>query len=132
MMRIDGWLAFGGKHKAIITQCAADMADTVTGAHKRQISNLFAAPLFGDREDLAYLQGSKVIESLQLGHFGIRQLARQFERALVIRGLSGLDVNMQVAQFQVYYWTMMISLTNGADRRRVRRKVDRLRQFVGH
>ncbi len=106
------------------------MADTVTGASDCQLSNFFATPLFADREDLAYLQGSRAIESLRLGHLGTRQLIRQFKDALSIRGLSDPDVDIQVAQFWVYYWTMNICLTVGAERRTARKQAKRYKQSV--
>ena len=129
-MRVDGWQVFSGKHKTLVTECAELMADTLIGVHDCQMKNFFAAPLFSDTEDLAYLQGCLAIKSLRLGPVGTRQLIRQFKEALSIRELSGADVNTQVAKFRVYYWTMMVCSTNCAERRFARKKVERYRQLV--
>jgi len=129
-MRTNGWRMFGGGHELTIKRLAAFMADTVTGDHDSQIVMFFATPIFSDREDLAYLQGSRAIKSLRLGPFGIRQLERQFKDALSVRGLSGLDVDVQVARFRVYYWSMIICLTNGTQRQVARKKVKKLRSIV--
>ena len=129
-MRTYGLRIFGSNHDLLIEQCAAVMADTVTGAQHSQISNFFASPLFGEREDLAYLQGSRAIKSLRLGPFGMRHLNRQFKRALANHDLSGFDIDLQVAQFLVYYWSMTICLTNGMERQLARKKERKLRSVV--
>jgi hypothetical protein len=121
---------FSDDRKPAIEKCTALMADTVTGAHDIEVRNFFATPLFCDREDLAYLHGSRVIESMHLGPIGRRQLVRQFKLELENRLLPGLVADMQAAQFGVYYWTMKICLTNGAKRQRARKKVMRLQQSV--
>ena len=129
-MRTNVWEIFGGELHVLIKQCAALMADTVMGTHDSQVSNFFAIPLFDDREDLAYLQGSRTIKSHKLGPFAIRQLERQFKDALSTRGLSGLEVDIQVARFRVYYWTMTICLTNGSRRQLARKQVKKSRSVV--
>ena len=106
------------------------MADTIIGAHDDQIDRSYGTPLIGDREDLAYSHGCRAIESLQLGKFGTRNLARQFKEALAIRGISGIDADLQIAQFRAYYWSRMIGLTYGAERQRSRRKAKHLRAVV--
>ncbi len=129
-MRTSGWQLFGGGHEPTIIQLASLMANAITGDHDSQIVNFFATPLFGDREDLAYLQGSRAIKSLQLGPLGIRQLERQFKEALSVRGLSGLEGDIHVARFRVYYWSMVICLTNGTQRRLARKKVKKSKLVV--
>ena len=116
--------------KATIKQLTALMADTVVGIHNSRNVNFFATPLFGDKEDLAYLQGSRAINSLRLSPFGIRKLERHFKDALSIRGLCGLDADIHVAKFRVYYWSVAICKTNGARRQRARRKVKKFRSIV--
>lgn len=110
-----------GEYKEAIRQCAALMADTVTGSHDDQHHRPIGVPLIGDREDLAYLQGFRLLEALQLGMFGRRWLIRHFKRALAKQGLSDLDAELQAAQFRAYYWIKMVGLTQG-DARRVSRK----------
>lgn len=126
--RNNHWHMFGDSRKPEIEHCTALMADTVTGAHNSEILNFFATPLFSTREDLAYLHGSRVIQSMQLGPYGRRQLVRRFKLELEIRRLSALDADIQAAQFGVYYWTMITCLTNCAKRQRARKKVTRFRQ----
>ena len=129
-MRTSGWQLFGGGNEVNIKQLAALMANTVTGHHDSQIDHFFATPLFGDREDLAYLQGSRAIKSHGLGFLGIRQLERQFKDELSVRGLSDLDGDIHVARFRVYYWSMIVCLTNGAHRQLARKKVKKFRSIV--
>ena len=129
-MRTNGLRFFGSNNDALIEQCAAVMADTVTGAQDSQISNFFSGPLFGEREDLAYFQGCRAIKSLRLGPFGMGQLNRQSEQALANHGLSGIGIDLQVAQFQVYYWTMTICLTHGTERQLARKKATKSRSVV--
>ena len=129
-MRANSWQMFGRGGELAIKELAELMADTVTGDHDSQIINFFATPLFGDREDLAYLQGSRGVKSLRLGPFGIRQLERYFKDALSIRGVLDLDVEIQVAQFRVYYWTMTICLTYGTQRQRARKNAQKSRSVV--
>ena len=129
-MRTSGWQLFGGGDELTIKQLAVLMAKTVTGNHDGQIVNFFATPLFCDRGDLAYLQGSRAIKSLGLGSLGIRQLERQFKDALSVRGLSDLDGDIHVARLRVYYWSMMICLTHGAHRKLARKKVNQSKSIV--
>jgi hypothetical protein len=129
-VRTGGWQLFGGGDELTIKQFAELMANTVTCHHDGQIVNFFATPLFCDREDLAYLQGSRAIESLGLGFLGIRQLERQFKDALSVRGLSDLDRDVHVARFRVFYWSMMICLTHGAHRKLARKKVNKSKSIV--
>lgn len=129
-MRTSSWQMLGGGDELKINQLAALMANTVTGDHQSQIVNFFATPLFGDTEDLAYLQGSRAIKSLGLGPLGIRLLERQFKDALSDRGISDLDADIHVARFRVYYWSMIICLTNGAHRQLARKKVNKAKSIV--
>ena len=129
-MRTNGWHIFGGGRELMTKRLAASMADTIAGDHDSQIVMFFATPIFSDREDWAYLQGSRAIKSLRLGPFGRRQLERQFKDALSVRGLSALDADIQVAQFRVYYWSMIICLTNGTQRQLARKKVKKSRSIV--
>lgn len=128
-MRTNGWRIFAD-NDLTIKQLGALMADTVTSDHDIPIVNFFATPLFSDGEDLAYVQGSRAIKSLRLGRFEIRHLERQFKEALSVRGLSGREADIQVARFRVYYWSMVICLTNGADRWLARKKVMKSRSIV--
>lgn len=127
-MGTGDWLVFGSGHAVTVNQLAALMADTVTGKHDSQIINLFATPLFGDREDLAYLQGSRAIKALDLGPLQIRQLERKFKDALAIHGILGLDGDIHVARFRVYYWSMIVCQTNGTRRQLARKKVKKHRE----
>ena len=129
-MRTKGKSVLGVGDDRAIKQLAALMADTVTGDHDSQIVNFFASPLFGDREDLAYLKGSRAIQSLRLGPFGIRKLERHFKDALSVRGFSALHIDILVARFQVYYWTTIICSTTGKHRQLARKKVKKSRSIV--
>lgn len=115
---------------ALIEQCTALMANTVMGDKGLKIDNFFACPIFSDNEDLAYLQGSRIAKSLRLGHFGMQQMNRRFGQALSNHGLSGMEVDLQMAQFMVYYWSMTICLTYGKDRKRAYKKARKSRSIV--
>ena len=121
-MLISALRAFGGANDTIIEQYATLMVDTVSGDQKSTTNNFFSYPIFGETEDLAYLLGSRAVNSLGLGSLGIAQVKRKFKQALSNRGLSAMDSDLQVAQFQVYYWSMAICLTYGKDRERAYRK----------
>jgi hypothetical protein len=111
-----------------IERCSASMADAIIDGHDNTNSNFFAQPLFSAEEDLAYLSGSRAIQTMCLGPIGSRRFIRQFKKSLAVRGLHSIEIDIHVAQFWVYYWSTVICQTNGADRESARRKVKRYRK----
>jgi hypothetical protein len=102
---------FGSKKKTAINQYADLMVDVVAGLHDDDIEAEGLRPMFGHRNDLAYLQGYRAIERLKLSTFGTRHLIRRFKSGLSNRGLASREVDIHVAQFWVHYWTMMVGST---------------------
>lgn len=129
-MRAIGQHIYREGDELAIKNFVALMADTITGERDSGLVNFFASPLFGKREDKAYLLGSRAIRFLRLGPFGRRQFERHFKEALASSGLSRLDVEIHAARFRVYYWSMTVCLTNGRRRQLARKRVEKSRSVV--
>ena len=106
-----------------IEQYAALMANTTSDDHEENSDKFFASALFADAEDLAYLQLSREVNALRLGPLGIRIVNRKFRTALSKLPLSRSEIDLQLAQFQVYYWSMTICLSNGKYRKHAYKKL---------
>ena len=107
---------FGSKHKEEITESANLMADVIIGVHDGQRRD-DGAELISARGDLAYLQGFRIISHRRLGTFDTRRLIKGFKVALADRKLSKHEIDVHVAQFWVYYWTMIVGDSVQADNR---------------
>ena len=115
-------------NKTAIDQYADLMAKVVVDVDDDTIDQNGPSPMFSHRNDLAYLQGYRAIEYLNLKLLGTRRLIRRFKSELTDRGLSSFEVSVHVAQFWVYYWTMMVGSTAEIGGMAYRFTLKRLRQ----
>jgi hypothetical protein len=134
-----GWVLFSRTDQNELKQCAVLMADIVTDSNDTPPPRSARTPIIGHVEDFAYLVGFYVIESLQHRNVSRRWMLHQFKRALRDRGMPDVQAEIQVTQFQAFYWNRMESLTWGAARRLSRKNLQkllpsiyRLRKITGH
>ena len=104
---------FGGKQNTKIDEYAKLMAGIVTDSVELKDD----AIAYMTREQVAFLQGHRCIEHLNLGTFGSRRLITSFRDALIHAGLPKNEALVYMAKFWVFYWTMMVGSTDGAAKR---------------